>query len=134
MRTNAPKEKTLSNSQKAEFEAAKRKKFVLDKASTSDAYNVYFKWCDLTRFPFIRISPKKKYADVAVDMLTTNTRLNKFGQSQVKALFLTCQLKVSNYSIGSEICSIGGVPIKEAEGIAEKLLAIATIPEHIEKY
>ena len=113
----------LSRSQKAEFEAAKHKKFVLNKAKTLDAYNAYFNWCNFMRIPFIKIRSRGKYAVVTVDMVTTDNDLNIQGKCRIESLACTIytqRVQGIQKVIGNVICAIEGVPIKEVDDVAKK--------------
>lgn len=103
----------------------------MDKPRTDDAYKAYFDWCYSKSFPFVKVRNKVKYAVITVDMVTSQTRLNKLGQTQVEAFFRKYKPS-GNMSIGSEICSIEDVLIKDSELVVEKILSIVTNQEYIE--
>ena len=127
----------MSDREKSELEAAKSRRFVLNKPNNKEVYNSYFDWCDSLRLPLVEIRPKVKYATVHMDMITAQCKLNDNGQEQVKELFHSIEahgVQGIREIISSEICQIKGVLIEESEEIAAKLLSIATHQAYVEQY
>ena len=69
----------LSASQWKEFAAAKKRGYVVAKKTNADRalLNVWFSWCELHRWPYIKVCPRKDYASVQMDLIAAPYKLDE---------------------------------------------------------
>lgn len=86
--------------------------------------------CSAKRRPYVRVTPRQRWASVELDMATTDRDLSQEGEDRVyNALLRALQRLPSGKRgwFGAGNCSyIPALPLDEAETLAAELLHIAT--------
>jgi len=76
----------LSASQWEEFTAAKNRGYVIAKKTKADLalLNVWFSWCELHRWPYIKVCLRKDYASVQMDLIAAPYKLDEKGKDKLR--------------------------------------------------
>jgi hypothetical protein len=69
----------LSESQWKELAAAKKRGYVIANKTKADRalLNVWFAWCELHCWPYIKVCPRKDYASVQMDLIAAPYKLDE---------------------------------------------------------
>ena len=93
-----------------------------------DKANEFYRRCEKSNQAYITIKPARKFAEVSLDMISTDTVLSPEATNKVFVLFDQYRTTRS-WIIGNGFYfHITQVLIEEAEGLAEMLDAIASSP------
>lgn len=98
--------------------------------NTINLQNIFYQWCKENGSPIVRISKGSKYAEVSIDMSTTETILNEDAQSKIKSLFLPYTEKGGSVGCSAYRCSFDKVPIGKTDELAKKLILIYASGKH----
>jgi hypothetical protein len=82
--------------------------------------------CERTRWPYVRVTPRRTYATVSLDMLPTGRELSDDKAQALQALGQRCQPNATSWYWGPSGALFPRVPLADAESVADELLAIAT--------
>jgi hypothetical protein len=122
-----PYSRKLRRDEMAAYEAAKVNHYVV--TSNQEVSNAYFNWCEGDpAIPFVRVKPKKRYAEVSMDLITIGSAgLHPEARREVKALWE--RFGVPPYASSACVFSYcDRIKLEDAEHVAAALWTIATTP------
>ncbi|WP_442484451.1 hypothetical protein [Aeoliella sp. SH292] len=90
--------------------------------------NEFYRLCEKSNQAYITIKPARKFADVSLDMISTDTVLTPEASKKVFDLFDQYRTPRSKVIGNGFYFHITQVLVEEAEDLAEMLDAIASIP------
>lgn len=83
------------------------------------------RFCEATRAPYVRVTPRYSLATVELDMDPAGRRLCAEAIDELQALGRTCQRGRWWCAAGASGAIFTRVPIRDAEAVARSMLAIA---------
>ena len=92
--------------------------------NTDNLQNTFYQWCKESGSSIVKVSKGSKYAEVSIDMSTTETIVNEDAQSKIKSIFLLYTEKGGSVGCSAYRCSFDKVPIEKTDELAKKLILI----------
>lgn len=131
---NRDKELTfrLCSLERAAYEEAKRNRFVVYKREGcgwgrgDGQVGAYYYWCRALEEPYVRVLKHKMYAEVSLDMISTNRRLGEETIVSARRLLYRFSLPQARIYWGECYNKSSRVRLEEALRLAAILYAIAT--------
>jgi hypothetical protein len=122
----------LSPPELAAYEEAKRNRFVVwnrkgkGKGKIGGPANAYFHWCEAQGEPYVRVLKRKAYAEVTLNMLSTNRDLGEEAIVSAEQVLHRFSIPRARIEWGEWYNESTRVRLEEAERLAAILYAIAT--------
>ncbi len=119
----------MTEKQRGLYEKAKRELFVYDRPSIVS--NAFFQWCETQGTPYLKITKRRKYADVSCDRITVNCNTKDFELTEeelteVELLLRHKSCEGANMGVGNYNLYSDKVLLEDAEGLAREIYRITT--------
>lgn len=125
----------LNRRERDEFDAAKMRGWYWRQSrERPNLENVWWRYCEAWDMPYIRITRRRKYAEVSFDLIAIHRRLTPSARDEVlKWMSETADLGTARsgdvYAVVGDVSGyVNRVLIERADDLAAKIHAIATAP------
>ena len=101
-------------------------KFVAERSRASRNWNAHYHKCQKENRPFVHILPRRKYAFVEIDLITTDRFLDHAAIDKIEAVLTEYSVRPEKVWLPNNLsCAVDNVPISSAEIVANLIYDLA---------
>lgn len=106
------------------LERAKIDKYLkVSSGKTVDLENAFYKWCEQNGYPLIKITMGSKYADIDIDMITTELTLSDDLRDDYQRLYNFYKGKIVPLKSSSQVCFFEKIFIEDVDVLVKKIMS-----------
>jgi hypothetical protein len=114
----------LTPKHKRALERAKKSKYLKFSTGKTDALeNTFYKWCKENGYPLIKVIMGHKYADINIDMVTTELTLSDDLQDDYQSLYNSYRDKNVPLKSTPQVCYFEKIPIEVVDELLQKIMS-----------
>ena len=91
--------------------------------------NAYYKWCEENGYPLIKVLMGYKYADIDVDMITTEFALSDNLRENYKHLYNLYRNKKVPLESSPQVCYFEKILIEDVDELVQKIMSFLPFVE-----
>jgi len=114
----------LTTKHKKLLEKAKIDKYLkVGSGKTVDLENAFYKWCEQNGYPFIKITMGSKYADIDVDMITTEVTFSDELRNEYQLLYISYKGEKVPLKSSPQVCFFEKIFIEDLDELVKRIMS-----------
>ncbi len=114
----------LTAKHKKLLERAKIDKYLkIGSGKSVDLENAFYKWCEQNGYPLIKITMGSKYADIDVDMITTELTFSDDLRNEYQLMYNSYKGKKDPLKSSPQVCFFEKIFIEDVNEVVKKIMS-----------